>query len=552
MSQSSFSLRGRNPDVLTCIANLSNDEVFTPPELATKMLDDVAIAWAEDHDGENIWSNPDVKFLDPSSKSGVYLREIVSRLVDGLADGMPNLEMRVHHIFTKQVFGLAVTRMTSLLSRRTVYCSKTANGKHSVAKSFSTEAGNIWFERTEHNWLGGTETRLEVGADGDLKEVKVNGRCSYCGANQKEYDRGPDFESYAYGFIHTKDVAVFLSEIFGDEMKFDVIVGNPPYQLSSGETSDSPIYQKFVEQALNLEPNYVCMVTPSRWFTGGKGLDDYRKSMIDDRHLRAIVDFPDSKDTFPGVEIKGGVSYFLWSQNHDGNCTFSTVIKGETVSTVIRDLRDGLGVIIRDNQASSIIDKVMHVVRTEGLACLDVKVSSQTPFGIYTNFSEWQATKGKAFIRLFKRGLDVAWIDPKHVTAHTEWIPKVKVLMSYAYNGGDALPHQVTGRPIVVEGDSACTQTYMVAGVFDDEETAENYAAYLRTRFVRFLIRQRKISQHNRPDTFAFVPDLPMNRVWTDENLFEKFEIAESEQTYIGTQVRTMEANSVFEEDEIE
>ncbi len=550
MSQASFATRSRNPDVLTCIANLSSDEVFTPPELAVKMLDEVAKAWAKDHQGENIWTNSAVRFLDPCAKSGVYLREIVSRLVEGLAEKFPDLTERVDHIFANQVFGIAVTRMTSLLARRTVYCSKTANGKHSIAKKFSTESGNIWFERTEHSWVGGTEKILELNSDGEIEETKKNGRCLYCGANQKEYQRGSDFESYAYAFIHGSDGITQLREMFGDQVKFDVIIGNPPYQLSAGETSDAPIYQKFVEQAFKLDPNYVCMVTPSRWFTGGKGLDDYRKSMIEDRHLQSIVDFPDSKETFPGVEIKGGVSYFLWSQNHDGNCTISTIIKGETVSSVTRDLRDGRGVVIRDNDASSIVAKVMEVLGKEGMDSLDSQVSSQTPFGIHTNFSDWHVAQVDGDVRLFKRGLEEAWIDPKHVSAHKDWIPAVKVLMSYAYNGGDALPHQVTGRPIVVEGNSVCTQTYMVAGVFDDLVKAENFATYLRTRFVRFLIRQRKISQHNRPDTFAFVPVLPMDEVWDDKKLFKKFGITEDEQSYIESQVRAMDSGSVIEEDD--
>lgn len=204
--QVSFTLRGRNPDVLTCIANLSNDEVFTPPELANRMLDTLAQSWAADHAGSDLWANPSVKFLDPFTKSGVFLREITNRLVKGLAEEIPDLQERVNHILTMQVFGIGITRLTSLLARRSLYCSKWANGPHSVGKGFADESGNIWFERTEHTW--------------------VNGKCSYCGASKEAMDRGADLETHAYAFIHTDNIKTRMTELFGDDMQFDVIVGN--------------------------------------------------------------------------------------------------------------------------------------------------------------------------------------------------------------------------------------------------------------------------------------------------------------------------------------
>lgn len=248
-----FTLRGRNPDVLTCIANLSNDEVFTPPEFANRMLDTLAEAWATSHNGADIWADSSVRFLDPCTKSGVFLREITSRLTKGLADEIPNLEDRVDHILTKQVFGIGITYLTSLLARRSVYCSKHAKGPHSIAKGFTRDVGNIWFERIEHTW--------------------VNEKCAYCGASQKALDRGEGLETHAYAFIHTDDIKARVAELFGGDMQFDVIIGNPPYQLSDGGygTSAAPIYQLFVEKALSLEPRYAAFVTPSRWMAGGQG-----------------------------------------------------------------------------------------------------------------------------------------------------------------------------------------------------------------------------------------------------------------------------------------
>ena len=274
MKQAAFTLRGRNPDVLTCIANLSNDEVFTPPEFANRMLDTLAAAWAADNAGASLWANKSVRFLDPCTKSGVFLREIASRLTQGLAAEIPNLQERVDHILTQQVFGIGITQLTSLLARRSVYCSKHANGKHSIAEGFASDAGNIWFERLEHTWLGG--------------------KCRYCGASQKTLDRGEALETHAYAFIHTDDIRARVAELFGDDMQFDVIIGNPPYQLDDGGygTSAAPIYQLFVEKALDLDPRYAVFVTPSRWMAGGKGLDRYRQRMLSDKRMRRIEDYP--------------------------------------------------------------------------------------------------------------------------------------------------------------------------------------------------------------------------------------------------------------------
>jgi hypothetical protein len=369
--QVGFTLRGRNPDVLTCIANLSNDEVFTPPEVANRMLDTLAEAWAASHGGANLWTDKTVKFLDPCTKSGVFLREITSRLTKGLADEMPDLNERVSHILTKQVFGIGITHLTSLLARRSVYCSKHAKGEHSIAKSgFASDSGNIWFERTEHMW--------------------VNGKCTYCGASQQTLDRGEGLETHAYAFIHTSDIKTRIAELFGGDMQFDVIIGNPPYQLNDGGygTSAAPIYQKFVEQAKALEPRYLSMIIPSRWFAGGKGLDDFRKTMLADTQVRSIEDFLSASDVFPGVGLKGGVCYFLWDRDHPGLCSVSTHFKDWPVSTATRPLVEkGADVFIRFNEGLSILKKVVAVEtgKTDSLALPDGKrfdalVSSRKPF----------------------------------------------------------------------------------------------------------------------------------------------------------------------------
>ena len=343
-AQASFTLRGRNPDVLTCIANLSNDEVFTPPALANRILDTVAAAWAADHDGASIWADKTVRFLDPCTKSGVFLREITSRLTEGLAAEIPDLQERVNHILTKQVYGIGTTYLTSLLARRSVYCSKHAQGKNSIAQGFTDDAGNIWFERLEHTW--------------------ANGRCKHCGASQNTLDRGEGLETHAYTFIHTDDIKARVAELFGGNMQFDVIIGNPPYQLSDDGfgTSAAPIYQHFVEQAKALEPRYLSMVIPARWFAGGKGLDEFRNSMLTDDRLRSIHDYLTASDVFPGIGLKGGVCYFLWDRDNPGPCQVTTYFKDWPVSTATRPLlEDGVDVFIRFNEGLSILKKVVAV-----------------------------------------------------------------------------------------------------------------------------------------------------------------------------------------------
>jgi len=519
-AQVSFALRGRNPDVLTCIANLSNDEVFTPPEFANRMLDTLTEAWAADHDGANLWADRSVTFLDPCTKSGVFLREITRRLTLGLVDVIPNLSERVNHILTRQVFGIGITHLTSLLARRSVYCSKHAQGEHSIAMDFASDAGNIWFERMEHKW-------------GETK-------CEFCGAPKAILNREAGIENYAYAFIHTDSINTRIAEMFGGEMQFDVIIGNPPYQMKGGAggSSDSSIYHLFVEQAKRLEPRYLSMVIPSRWLAGGRGLDDFRKEMLNSGHLRSLTDFQDSGEAFPGVQIKGGICYFLWDTEHNGTCTVTRVAGGVEHRQEERNLGE-FDVFVRDERALGVLRKVL----AKGEPTILDLISGDTPFGVATNFEDWndKTGAGKIPLHLIGRGKrTVGFTRRALIRKNVDSIDVWKVLVPEAYGAGETYPHQILGKEIVVAPPSVCTQSYLVVSPFRSERAANSFASYYRTRFFRFLVSLRKITQHALRSTYSWVPRQAWDKTWTDELLYKKYGITKEEIAFINSMIRPM------------
>lgn len=491
-----------NPDVLSCIANLSNDEVFTPPELANQMLDLLP---------SDIWRDPDVTFLDPACKSGIFLREAAKRLIDGLEDRYPDLDERLEHIYKRQLFGVAITELTSLLSRRSLYCSKYPNSVYSVVR-FDNAAGNVRFKNIQHVWSGG--------------------RCAYCGATRKEYDRDSSLEQHAYEFIHVDNPGEVLP------MKFDVIIGNPPYQLSDGgfNASAMPIYQKFVEQAKKLNPRYLVMITPSRWFSGGRGLDAYRASMLADRHIRRLVDFEDANECFPGVDMSGGVSYFLWDRAYDGDCTVVNMKNG-VGNEQKRDLRR-YDILIRSNQAVSIVDKVLGNTSE----FMSKYVSSQRPFGLRTYAQP--SDEGDLTLR-WRNGKGP--ISSDEITVGREWIDKYKVIVSrvvYEHAGGtDAQGmRRVLSILEVLGPKEVCTETYIVVKAFDTEQEALNCYAYLSLKFPRFMIGQVASAQMVNRKAFTYVPVVDFTKTWTDEELYDEYGLNSGEIDYIETHIKEMNA----------
>lgn len=520
--QVAFTLKGRNPDVLSCIANLSNDEVFTPPEFANRMLDTLEQAWAASNGGASIWADKTVTFLDPFTKSGVFLREIAKRLIVELEAEFPDLQERVDHILTKQVFGIGITQITALLARRSVYCSKHAMGEHSVAKSLTSDDGNIWFERTEHTW--------------------VSNKCRYCGAPRELFDRGGDVENYAYAFLHTDDIKARIAELFGAEMQFDVIIGNPPYQMAGGAggSSDSSIYHLFAQQAFKLEPRFVSMVIPSRWMAGGRGLDEFRAAMLNSGQIRNLTDFVDSGAAFPGVQIKGGICFFLWNRDDIGPCNVIRMADGVEHVQASRTLGE-FDVFIRDERALSILRKV----RTQGEAGILDLISGDTPFGIATNFDGWSERQSKKKIPLHlinKNRRMVGFIEREIIRKNTDLLDAWKVFVPKAYGAGESYPHQILGKEIIAPPPSACTQTYLCISPFKSEEEALSFASYYRTRFFRFLVSVRKITQDALRSTYTWVPQQTWDQNWNDDALYQKYGITNDEIAYINSMIRPMDA----------
>ena len=493
-----------NPDVLTCLANLSNDEVFTPPDVANKMLDTLP---------NELWSNPEAKFLDPFCKSGVFLREIAKKLLKGLESQIPDLQERIDHIMHHQLYGIGITELTAYLSRRSLYCSTRADGKHSVTE-FPDESGNIYFEEIAHTW-------------------DKAGKCTYCGVSSENFgeEKREGLAQHAYAFIHDKNP-------YGN-MNFDVIIGNPPYQMGDGGgngSSATPIYQQFIQQAMKMNPQYLCMIVPSRWFAGGRGLDDFRDEMLNDKRLKEIHDHPNASDLFPGVEVKGGINYFLWQNDYDGECLVKTYEKGECVSEMKRPLKeDNTEVFVRYNEAIPILRKVQAFQEKS----FSEFVSSQKPFGLRTFVRGKKESFSDSVILYQSKG--IGYINKDEISNNNNWVNLHKIFISYVYGAGEGFPHQILNKPIYGKPNSACTETYLVIGPFANKERCDNIISYINTRFFRFLVLLIKNTQSAPKRVYQFVPQQKFDKPWTDEELYKKYGLTEEEIAYIEKMVRPME-----------
>ncbi len=504
-----------NPDVLTCLANLSSDEIFTPPELVNKILDILP---------PELWSNKDARFLDPMTKSGVFLREIAKRLMKGLEKQIPDQEKRINHVFKNQIFGIAITELTALLARRSVYCSKTANGKYSVCNDFTDEQGNIRFNRIEHTW--------------------INGKCKFCRASEENYERGTELETHAYEFIHTTTP----EELFN--MKFDVIIGNPPYQMSDGGAfaSSSPIYNKFVEQALKLNPRFLIMIIPARWYAGGKGLDDFRNKFLKDKSIKILHDFPIGEDCFPGIRIAGGVCYFLRDSNYSGECKIISHKGNEVVSEMLRPLLEkNADTFIRINEAVSILRKI-NSINAKSFSSI---VSSRKPFGLPTDFLKDPTKYDYPPVSETTQEIKIiGTINYKTVERYVgmnyplkkglEAIEKYKVFISQVLdNGFDWTKERL--KPFLGYPKDICTETFLIIGPFEKKEEAENAISYINTKLFHLLMFLKKISHHVTAKVYSFVPIQNFNESWSDEKLYKKYGLTAEEIKFIEVNIKDLD-----------
>ncbi|MDD3940639.1 MAG: Eco57I restriction-modification methylase domain-containing protein [Candidatus Pacebacteria bacterium] len=496
-----------NPDVLSCLANLSNDEVFTSPKLANEILDLLP---------KEIWKDKNATFLDPVCKSGVFLREIAKRLLEGLKDEIPDIQKRINHIYSEQLFGIGITELTSLLSRRSLYCSKNANGKYSVSSSFENEQGNIFFQNIEHKWK--------------------NGRCEYCGASQTEYDREEGLETHAYQFIHNN-----LPDKIKN-MKFDVIIGNPPYQLNDGGgtgASAIPLYHKFVEQAEKLNPRFLVMIIPSRWFAGGKGLDEFRQKMLNSKKISILVDYANSSDCFPGVTIAGGVCYFLREKECNDLCTVINKKNDLIISQKKRALNE-YNIFVRNNSAIDIIRKI----KEKNEKSLDCIVFSRNSFGLFSKEVGHNKYKQGDYVLYSLKGK--SYIEDSKIVDRDCLVNKFKVIMTKAMSGGNKPSNDdnylvISSTMRVLSPMEVCTETYLCIGSFDNFEEANNLKNYLATKFLRFLLLQALTSINISKEKFCFIPMQDFSKSWTDEKLYKKYKLTKEEIDFIESMIRPMQ-----------
>ncbi len=540
-----------NFDILETITNVGNDEVFTPRKTCDMMLDSLP---------EEVWHNPNYKWLNPATKNGIFEREIAIRLDIGLKDVIPDTETRRKHILQNMIYAIGQTKFTANVARRTLYYCSQANKKcdgiiaddgHYVngyaignGSWFDTPEGNILTPITNHEFVDSSGKAMSSYIS---NEAKKKYKCKYCGiTGDSKYNDANQRETYAYEFIHYHHLVIGrkLNERFfggNKNMKFDIIIGNPPYQLNDGGGTGSsaiPIYQKFVDQAKKLNPKYLTMIIPSRWYAGGKGLDDFRNSMLNDKHISKIVDIADSSDCFPNQVIAGGVSFFLWEKDYNGLCTIENRKKNDIISSLRRNLSE-YPVFVRDNKAISIINKVL----SKKEKTIDNIVYSRNVFNLNSNEIGHKEQKNDDLTLYSLKG--VSYINKDKVTDKENLINSYSVMMTKAMSGGNKPSSNgdylvISNTMRILMPKEVCTETYLCIGKYDNFNEAHNLNNYLKTKFFRFLLLQALSSINISKEKFLFIPILDFKKTWTDKDLYERYGLNNNEIDYIESLIKEM------------
>ncbi len=519
-------------DILETITNVGNDEVFTPRKTCDMMLDSLP---------DEVWHNPNYKWLNPTTKNGIFEREIAIRLDIGLKEIIPDTKKRRKHILQNMIFSIGQTRFTANVARRTVYYCSQANRK---CDGIEAEDGHFvnGYAIGNGSWFNDEEGNIKTPT---AEHFFVREKCKYCKiSKQSRYNDITQREKYAYEFIHydsTEILRRLQCMFFGGNknMKFDVIIGNPPYQLNDGGGTGSggtPIYDKFVEQAIALKPKYLSMIIPSRWFSGGKGLKGFRTKMISDIHISLLHDFLEAKQCFPSTSIEGGVCFFLWEREYNGKCKIITHSK-DTYAESYRYLNENsdIDIFIRDELALDIY----YQVSKKQCESFETLVSARNCFrlGDCEEITSDIPTSNYRILGFFGRNRSFKYLkDGIKIPLNDGMAKKWKLFVSKADGAagqiGNPIPARIMGRAEIGEPNSVCSETYLVVGPFNDKKETINAQKYMKTKFFRFMVGIRKTKNMPR-ETYKFVPIVDFNEEWTDKKLYDYFELSKKQIDYI-------------------
>lgn len=557
-------------DILETITNVGNDEVFTPRKTCDMMLDSLP---------EEVWHNPLYKWLNPATKNGIFEREIALRLDKGLENVITDKEERRKHILQNMIFSIGQTKFTSNVARRTLYYCSQANRKCDGLKApdghyvngysigngswFDDEEGNIKTPCTDHEYVDSSGRRMPSTCKGeDRKKYK----CKYCGiAGDSKYNDANQREKYAYELIHVNHLVLqrYVQDRFfgGDrKMKFDIIIGNPPYQLSFGieggnSSNAKSIYNLFISQAIALNPKYLCMITPSRWMTKtAQGIpEEWVDGILKKHNFKVFHDFEESSKLFPTVSIEGGVSYFLYQNDYSGKCDYYFHTKDGKILKR-NDYLDslGAGIVIRDPRSYEIIEKIAKVEgnyyeKNNFSSLVSPKHFYDDGIRLTSNWKEYKAEKDskhniKYYVSKSFNDSSFGWIKSEDIPKGKETLPLHKVFIPAA-NGSDTI---ILGTPFYGEPNSVCSQTYLVIG-YDPvnhnltELQCKNIVKYIKTKFFRYLVSVKKKTQNGPRGVYQFVPLQDFNLEWTDKMLYQKYNLSQEQINLIESSIREVE-----------